>query len=149
MDDALCRQILEETSDAVVVGNREGVIIYWNRGAVNLFGHPSGEALGRSLDLIIPEKYRQRHWEGYRRVMANGETAYRDRTLKVPSEDKAGNPLSLEFSMVLLEKPGGGAAGAAAIIRDVTEQWKRMKSLAKKVEDLERNRQEEMLKFGS
>ena len=149
MDDALCRQILEETSDAVVVADREGVILYWNRGAGILFGHTPGDAVGRSLDLIIPEKHRQRHWEGYRRAMATGETAYRDRTLKVPSEDKAGNPLSLEFSMVLLEKPGGGAAGAAAIIRDVTEQWKRMKSLAKEIGDLEKTVTKKCLKLGA
>ena len=140
MDDALCRQILAGTSDAVVVSDREGLILYWNREAENLFGHASKDAVGRSLDLIIPEKHRHRHWEGYRRVMGTGETAYRDRTLKVPSADKAGNPLSLEFSLVLLEKPGSRVEGAAAITRDVTEQWERMKSLSERIEDLEKNR---------
>ncbi|MBN2719621.1 MAG: PAS domain-containing protein [Proteobacteria bacterium] len=138
MDDSMCRQILEETSDAVVVSDREGMILFWNRGAENLFGHPQEHALGRSLDLIIPEKHRHRHWEGYRRVMATGETAYRDRTLKVPSEDRDGKTLSLEFSIVLLKKPGQDLEGAAAIIRDVTRQWERMKFLTKQVADLEK-----------
>ena len=72
--DNLLQQLADNAPDAILISDREGVIRFWNGGAERMFGHTSAEALGQSLDLIIPENLRSRHWEGFWRVMASGET---------------------------------------------------------------------------
>jgi PAS domain S-box-containing protein len=121
----LFQQIVEEMPEAVLASNRDGVIVLWNRGAEIMFGHSPAEAMGQSLDLIIPERYRARHWEGYRTVMASGVTRYGHELLAVPAIRKDGRRISLEFSIALLRDANGELAGAAAIIRDVTARWER------------------------
>jgi PAS domain S-box-containing protein len=128
--EGFCRQLVEKTPDAVVFADREGIIRIWNPGAERIFGYSASEALGRSLDLIIPEKNRQAHWVGYRRVMDTGLTAYGEKLLAVPALHKNGTRISIEFSIVLVNSPEGEPAGSAAIVRDVTE--KRQKELALK-----------------
>ena len=121
----LFQRIVEEMPEAVVVSNRAGVIVLWNHAAEVMFGHSAAEAMGQSLDLIIPERYRARHWEGYRAVMASGATRYGHELLAVPAIRKDGRRISLEFSIALLRDDRGELAGAAAIIRDVTARWER------------------------
>lgn len=123
------QQLLEEAPDAILVSDKAGVIRFWNRGAELLFGHTASEAVGQSLDLIIPENLRPRHWEGYRRVMASGETKYKTGLLASPGVRKDGRRISLEFSMILLRDGSGTMQGCAAIMRDVTERWQREKEL--------------------
>lgn len=121
----LFQRIVEEMPEAVIVSNRAGVIVLWNRAAEVMFGHSAAEAMGQSLDLIIPERFRARHWEGYRRVMSSGVTRYGHELLAVPAIRKDGRRISLEFSIALLRDDSGALAGAAAIIRDVTARWER------------------------
>jgi PAS domain S-box-containing protein len=120
---ALEAAIVERTDHAVIVADAEGVIRFWNPAAEAMFGRPRAEAIGRSLDIIVPEKLRDRHWKGYRRVMATGETEYAGRTLAVPAMRGDGTRISVEFTVTLLPADDGGVAGIAAIVRDVTEQW--------------------------
>ena len=80
----LCQHIVAHTQDAVIFADGAGIIRLWNAGAETIFGYPAAEALGHSLDLIIPEPLRVRHWEGYQRVMATGDTPYAQRLLAVP-----------------------------------------------------------------
>jgi PAS domain S-box-containing protein len=127
--DRLLQQVLDDAADAILVSDKEGIIRYWNRGAELMFGYTRSEAEGESLDLIIPENLRGRHWDGYARVMATGETRYKTGLLSSPGVRKDGSRLSLEFSMVLLRDEAGGIAGCAAIMRDVTERWNREKEL--------------------
>lgn len=127
--DRTLRQLLDDAPDAILVSDREGRISYWNRGAERLFGHNAAEAIGQSLDLIIPENLRGRHWEGYRRVMASGVTKYTTGLLSSPGLCKDGSRISLEFSMVLLRDETGAVAGCASIMRDVTERWRKEKEL--------------------
>jgi PAS domain S-box-containing protein len=122
---SLHQRIVEEMSEAVIVSDRTGVIILWNRGAEGMFGYSPGEALGQSLDLIIPERFRARHWEGYRTVMSTGVTRYGQELLAVPAVRKDGSRISIEFSLALLRDVDGTIAGAAAIVRDVTARWER------------------------
>ncbi len=126
-------QLLNEAPDAIIIADREGVIRFWNRGAELIFGHSAAEAVGQSLDLIIPENLRKRHWEGYRRVMANGETKYKTGLLSSPGVRRDGSRVSLEFSMVLLRDEAGAMEGCAAIMRDVTERWTREKELKERL----------------
>ena len=122
---SMFQRLVEELPEAVIVSDRLGVILYWNRAAEAMFGHPAAEAVGQSLDLIIPERFRARHWEGYRTVMSTGVTRYGRELLAVPAIRKDGGLISLEFSITLLRDDTGELTGAAAIIRDVTARWKR------------------------
>lgn len=131
--DRLLEQLVNDTPDAVLVSDREGIILFWNGGAERMFGHTAAEAVGQSLDLIIPENLRNRHWEGYRRVMASGETKYRTGLLSSPGIRKDGGRVSLEFSMVLLRDEAGAMVGCASIMRDVTERWKKEKEMKERL----------------
>jgi PAS domain S-box-containing protein len=119
----LFRRIVEEMPEAVIFADRHGVVRLWNRGAETMFGYSAVEALGQSLDLIIPERFRTRHWDGYRQVMATGVTGYGQRLLAVPAMRKDGQRISIEFSIALLKDDRGEVAGAAAVVRDVTARW--------------------------
>jgi PAS domain S-box-containing protein len=122
---SLYQWIVEEMPEAVIVSDRTGAIILWNRGAEIMFGHSAAEAVGQSLDLIIPDRFRARHWEGYHTVMATGVTRYGQELLAVPAIRKDGRRISIEFSIALLRDDGGAPQGTAAIIRDVTARWER------------------------
>jgi PAS domain S-box-containing protein len=131
--DRLLKQAVNDAPDAILISDREGIIRFWNSGAERMFGHTATEALGQSLDLIIPENIRSRHWEGYRRVMASGETKYKTGLLSSPGIRKDGSRISLEFSMVLLHDEAGAMQGCASIMRDVTERWKKEKELKERL----------------
>jgi PAS domain S-box-containing protein len=135
--DSLCRQIVENAGDAVVYADREGTIRLWNRGAERVFGHAATEAVGASLDLIIPEPLRGRHWEGYRRTMATGETRYGEALLAVPALHRDGRRISIEFTVVPVHAADGGMAGIGAVIRDVTARREQEQALRKRLTELE------------
>ncbi len=136
-DERLCRRIVEESQDAIIFADRDGVIRLWNAGAERMFGYSAAEAVGRTLDLIIPEKLRSRHWEGWRTVMATGVTRYGRELLAVPAQRRDGTRLSIEFTIVIPRDDAGAIAGAAAVIRDVTERWHRDKALRERLARLE------------
>jgi PAS domain S-box-containing protein len=119
----LCRQIVEHAQDAIILTDRDGIIRLWNGCAEATFGYPAVEVVGRTLDQIIPERLRQRHWDGYRRVMATGTTRYARELLAVPAVRKDGTRISLELTITLLHDDAGAVAGAAAIIREVSQSW--------------------------
>jgi PAS domain S-box-containing protein len=133
----LCRQIVENSLDAIIFADGEGLIRLWNAGAAAVFGYPPEEALGQSLDLIIPELLRARQQEGYRRVMTTGVTRYGRELLAVPGLRRDGARISLEFSIVLIRDDGGRVLGTAAIIREVTARWQREQELKKRLAALE------------
>ena len=136
--DWLCRQIVTLAQDAVIFADHEGLIRLWNQGAERIFGYAAEEVMGRSLDLIIPERLRERHEEGYRRVMATGITRYgQGELLAVPGIGRNGRPLSLEFGLVLIKDDDGRILGAAAVMRDVTARWTKEKELKKRLAELE------------
>ena len=131
--DNYLRQAVDSAPDAVLIADCEGIIRYWNAGAERILGYSADEALGQSLDLFIPEKLRSRHWEGYHRVMASGETKYLTGLLSSPGIRKDGSQVSLEFSMVLLKDENGAMQGCASIMRDVTERWLKEKELKERL----------------
>jgi PAS domain S-box-containing protein len=126
--------ILTAAADAVVATDREGIIQVWNPGAERIFGHRADEALGQSLDLIIPERLRARHWEGFRHVVATGESHYGEGDLlSVPGISKDGHRISLEFTVVPLKEGQGQMQGIAAVMRDVTSRFEELRSLKRKL----------------
>jgi PAS domain S-box-containing protein len=130
--------LVERTDHAVVVADADGAIRFWNPAAEAMFGHTRAQALGQSLDLIIPANLRERHWDGYGRVMATGETEYAGRTLAVPALRADGTRISVEFTVTLLTGDDGAVAGIAAILRDVTPQWEEQRALRRRLAELER-----------
>jgi PAS domain S-box-containing protein len=124
----LYQQIVDESSDAIIFSDCSGLIRLWNLGAESIFGYSKEEAIGQSLDLIIPEKLRSRHWDGYHRVMASGSTRYGKELLAVPALRKDGTRISIEFSIVLI-RSSKEILGSAAIIRDVTSRWLKEKEM--------------------
>lgn len=134
----LFRLIVEGTPDGVLYADRQGRIQLWNAGAERIFGFGAAEAVGQGLDLIIPERLRGRHWDGWDKTMASGTTRYgAGDLLAVPALHKDGRQLSIEFSIQLLRAPDGSVAGSAAVIRDVTARFERDKALKLKVKELE------------
>jgi len=129
--------IIAASSDAIMFSDREGIIRIWNSGAERMFGFSSDEALGQSLDLIIPENLRGRHWDGYHRVMQSGSSRYSTDLLSAPALRKDGTRLSTEFSMVMVKDDNGAMVGVAAIIRDVSARWQREKELKERIKALE------------
>ena len=135
--DWLCRRIVSESRDAIIYADKDGVIRLWNAGAEAMFGYRAAEMEGQSLDLIIPEALRARHNDGFRRVMAKGESKYAADLLAVPGLRKDGARISLEFTVTLIKDDAGAVLGAAAIIRDVTARWERERELKKRLAALE------------
>ena len=128
------RAILCTSSDAIIAADKEGKIFFWNPGAERIFGHTSADALGRSLDIIIPDRLRQRHWDGYRQVMKSGESRYGlGDVLAVPGVAKDGSRISLEFTIIPLRDQAGELIGLAAILRDVTKRFEELRSLKRKL----------------
>ena len=135
--DELCRRIVDDSEAGILFAGRDGRVRLWNRGCEHLFGWSASEAIGQSLDLIIPEKHRGRHWEGWDTVMKTGVTKYGRDPLSVPALTKDGRRISIEFSIVLLRDDAGQVTGAAAIVQDVTARWERDKALRQKLAALE------------
>lgn len=134
MDEERLREVIvEKAPDAIMYADRDGVIRLWNDGAQRIFGATKAEALGCSLDLIIPERLRARHWQGYHQSMATGETRYGHQLLRVPALKGDGDQFSSEFSIVLVRDESGQPLGVAAILRDVSAQWQREKELKDRI----------------
>ena len=133
----LCQQIVENTQEAVIFADCEGMIRLWNIGAEGIFGYTAAEVLGQSLELIIPARLRDQHRSGFRRVMATGVTQYDRKLLAVPATRKDGSRISLEFTVVLIRGLNRDILGIAAILRDVTARWEREKAMRARMADLE------------
>jgi PAS domain S-box-containing protein len=125
----LCQQIVDGSPVAIVVGDPEGKIRLWNKEAEEIFGWTAAEALGQSLDIIIPEKHRAHHGEGYSRVMHTGVSKYGHSALSVPAQTRDGQRISIEFFVSLLRSPDGELSGIAATMQDVTARWEKEKAL--------------------
>lgn len=130
------RLIVDQAPDAVLFSDREGNIQLWNRGCELIFGYSAAEALGQSLDLIIPEKLRERHWEGYHHVMDSGESSYGTKLLSVPAQHKDGHRLSCAFSIVLLKDDHEKPLGVASIMRDASAEFELQKKLKQQIAEL-------------
>lgn len=126
--------ILRGSADAVIASERDGLIMLWNPGAERIFGFAAAEAVGRSLDIIIPEPLRARHWQGYRQVMETGQSRYSaGELLSVPALHKAGHRISVQFTIVPIADGAGRIEAMVAVLRDQTAQFEEMKALRREV----------------
>jgi len=133
----LCQRIVAGSSLAIIYGDQQGIIRLWNSGAEEMFGWQAREAIGQSMDIIVPEKHRARHWDGYHKVMQSGVTKYGRAALAVPALRKDGSRLSIEFFIVLVRDDEGKIQGCAALLSDVTARWEREKETKAKIAALE------------
>ena len=134
MDEDLIARAIVWGPEAIVAADRDGVIRFWNAGAERIFGFTSAQAVGRSLDLIIPERLRARHWAGWRQVMATGQSRYGAAdVLAVPGMRQDGTPVSVEFMLQPVRDAAGQVLGLAATIRDVTERFTELRELRRQV----------------
>jgi PAS domain S-box-containing protein len=130
----LAGAIVGTAADAILATDRQGIIRFWNPGADRIFGFTQEEAVGASLDLIIPERLRQRHWQGYQRVMATGVTRYgTGEVLAVPALTKDGRQISVEFTILLLRDASREITGMAAILRNVTARFEETRRLKREL----------------
>jgi PAS domain S-box-containing protein len=129
--------LVSAMGDAVIVSDASGAITLWNKAAERLFGYSEAEALGQSLDIIIPERLRERHWNGYVKTMETGITRYGTEVLQVPAIDKAGRSFSIAFTVALLHGPDGKVSGIAAVIRDDTRRFEKDRTQRKRINELE------------
>jgi PAS domain S-box-containing protein len=127
-------RLVSGISDAIVYADAEGLIRLWNHGASRIFGFAEAEALGRSLDIIIPAALRERHWQGFRATMRTGQSRYGDgQVLSVPAVRKDGARISVEFIIVPFTDDAGQMIGIAAIMRDVTTRFEELRTLRRQL----------------
>jgi PAS domain S-box-containing protein len=129
-------QLIAAAGDAIVVCDAAGAITLWNPAAERLFGYTSSEAMGQTLDIIIPERLRKRHWDGHHAAMARGTTRYGNDLLKVPAITKDGKSLSIAFTIAILRSANGDITGVASIIRDETARFQEDRALRQQVSEL-------------
>lgn len=129
--------LVAAVGDALVVCDVQGRIVLWNPAAERIFGFSAAEALGQRMDIIIPERLRKRHWEGYDQSMATGQTRYAQDVLRVPAVDKAGRNLSIAFTVFMLHDADGKVTACGSVIRDETDRFAQDRALKKRLAELE------------
>jgi PAS domain S-box-containing protein len=130
-------QLANVMGDGVVISDAKGEIVFWNSAAERIFGYTASEALGKSLDIITPERFRERHWDGYKKSMETGTTRYGSTLLTVPALHKEGKALSIAFTVAMLTNADGNVEGIAAIVRDDTARFQADRLLKKQIAELE------------
>ena len=131
------KQLVEGAGDAIMVCDAKGAITLWNRAAERIFGFTEAEALGQSLDMIIPQRQRQRHWDGYHKTMETGITKYGADLLRVPALHKDGHTLSIAFTVSMLFSESREVTGIVAIVRDETTRFAEERKLRARLQEAE------------
>lgn len=132
--DRFALTLTREAPDAIIYSDAEGIVRFWNRGAERVFGYAEAEAIGQSLDLIVPEDLRARHWAGYNATIRSGNTRYgAGEILAVPAMRKDGRRISIEFTILPFRDEAGRMAGIAAILREVTARFEEMQALRRQL----------------
>ncbi|TMJ66141.1 MAG: PAS domain S-box protein [Alphaproteobacteria bacterium] len=127
-------RFVRDAPDAIIYADAQGLIQFWNRSAERIFGFSEAEALGKTLDIIIPESLRGRHWQGYRATMQTGNTRYGvGETLAVPAMRKDRQRISIEFTILPFRDDAGRMVGIAAILRDVTARFEETRALRRQL----------------
>jgi PAS domain S-box-containing protein len=132
-----CKQLVESIGDAVIASDPSGAINLWNPSATRMFGFTEAEALGKSLDIIIPQRQQQRHWDGYHKTMETGITKYGNDVLRVPAVHKDGHTLSIAFTVAMLHTPDGKISAIVAVVRDESARFAADRELRKRLTELE------------
>ena len=138
LEPGLAAAVVAQTPDAIVFSDRESVIRLWNRGAEVLFGFAASEAVGASLDIIIPERFRAAHWAGFRRAVAAGQVRHGARVRTTRAIHRFGHKLYVELSFALVHDPSGTVVGSVAVGRDCSDRYLGEKAMRERLAELER-----------
>ena len=131
------KQLVGAVGDAIMACDAKGAITLWNAASTRMFGYTEAEALGQSLDIIIPQRQQARHWDGYHQTMASGKTKYGTDVLRVPAVHKDGHTLSIAFSVALMHTPDGKVSAIVAVVRDESVKFAEERALRKRITELE------------
>jgi PAS domain S-box-containing protein len=127
-------RLVADCPDAIIYADRDGRVRFWNGSATRIFGFAEAEALGQTLDLILPEGLRARHWEGYHRVTGGGASRYGEgEVLAVPAMRKDGTRISVEFTILPVSDATGAVLGIVAFLRDVTARFEELRALRREL----------------
>ena len=137
-DPRLFEAIVEQTPDAIIFSDRDGMIRVWNRGAETVFGFPAAEVIGSSLDIIIPERFRRAHWEGFHQAILHGHTQHCGQVRTTRSIHKLGHTLYVDLSFGLVTSGAGSVIGSVAVGRDCSARYLSEKALRERLAELER-----------
>ena len=129
--------LLDQCPDAVIFAGTDGVISYWNAAATRVFGFEPGDAIGKDLNIIIPDSFQDAHWKGYDRAMGDKVTKYIGQSLPTKARRADGEEIYVELSFAIVLDDAGQAAGALAQARDITERFNRDRDNRRKMRDLE------------
>jgi PAS domain S-box-containing protein len=142
IDLALFRAIAEQAPDAIIFVDTKGVVRFWNESAKAVFGYSADEALGRSLDLIIPERLRRAHWDAFQRAIEIGQTKLGRQAFATRAVHKDENRLYVELSFAVVKDMAGTVAGALGIARDITSRYVSDSALRERLSELEQKLKE-------
>jgi PAS domain S-box-containing protein len=115
--------VVAQAPVSIIVADKEGRITVWNGASEALFGFTAAEAIGQSLDLIIPERLRKSHWDAFDRALASGSTKYAGTVMTTRATHKDGRKLYVEFSFGMLKDASGAVTAVMAVGRDGTERF--------------------------
>ena len=124
------RLILEQIADAVIYADAAGTIVLWNDAAAALFGYSSAEAVGQSLNLIIPEHLQKAHWSAFEAAITSGLMRLQGRPTLTRAKHQSGRKLYVEMTFALVKQAGMAARGAVAVARDVTDRIEQQRASA-------------------
>ena len=136
MDDHMVKLLLDQAPDAAIFAGSDGAISYWNVAAERIFGHSAASAMGQSLDIIIPEQYREAHWRGFGRALADGDTKFRGQALATRAVRADGETIYVELSFAIIKGSDGTILGALAVARDITERFNRDREMRRELREL-------------
>jgi PAS domain S-box-containing protein len=129
--------LVTSVGDGIMASDAQGLIVLWNPACTRMFGYTETDALGKSLDLIIPQRQQKPHWDGYNKTMATGITKYGNDVLRVPAIHKDGHTLSIAFTVSMLHNPDGSVSAIVAVIRDESVKFAEERALKKRINELE------------
>lgn len=130
--------IVEQMADAMIYSNKEGMICGWNAAAESLFGYAKDDAIGQSLDLIIPERLRDAHWFGFNRAMASGTTRLAGHAAITRSLTRSKGTIYVEMSFAVVSDENDNVIGSVAVARDATQRRQNERELRERLETLEK-----------
>jgi PAS domain S-box-containing protein len=129
--------LVASAGDGIMASDAQGLITLWNPACERMFGFTEADALGKSLDLIIPQRQQKPHWDGYHKTMETGKTKYGNDVLRVPAVHKDGHTLSIAFTVSMLYKPDGSVSAIVAVIRNESVKFAEERALKKRINELE------------
>lgn len=134
----LFEAIVAQTPDAIIFADCDRLVQVWNRGAEAVFGFSAAEIIGCSLDIIIPDRFRRAHWEGFRQAIASGRTQHGDHVRTTRATHKLGHRLYVDLSFGLVMNGAGSVIGSVAVGRECSERYVSVKALREQLAELER-----------